>query len=356
MGAEDERRLAGIALRQERTQHSGEHIAHAGARHAGIAAGVDEPVAIACGKDAAIALQHDVRIQVFAKRARRLHAIGLDVRRAFGEEARRFRRVRRDDRFGVAPGASVAQVFALGNEVERIGVEHARQLARERRADQRLRALALAEPRPDDKRIEVLSERIVGMAQHQLGRHRIDREHRVEQTHVHAARAELERGAPREERRAAHAGCAAEDAERAGLALVEVPRPGFEHIAEKIGRCHPRRGSRRRKAEIGDADLAATVGTVEREQSGLEADEGDGVRRPDSVSHHATGVRMQSARDVQREHRAVLAIDVVDEPCRIALHIARQADPEEAVDDESPRLVFRKASGVEQRDPEELLA
>ena len=68
----------------------------------------------------------------------------------------------------LAARAGLAQVRVLGDEVERIGVEHARHVARQRGADQRLGALALAEARPDDERVEVLAERIVRMAQHQL--------------------------------------------------------------------------------------------------------------------------------------------------------------------------------------------
>jgi hypothetical protein len=62
----------------------------------------------------------------------------------------------------------LAQPGILRNQVEGVGVEHAGQVARERRGHQRLCALAVADARADHQHIEILAERIVGMAQHQF--------------------------------------------------------------------------------------------------------------------------------------------------------------------------------------------
>ena len=51
----------------------------------------------------------------------------------------------------------------------------------------------------------------------------------------HPARAELQRGAPGQHRRADHAVGAAEHADAAGLALVEVERSRRERLAQQIG-------------------------------------------------------------------------------------------------------------------------
>ena len=77
MRAEDERAFAAVALREQGAEDTGEHIAHAGARHAGIAGPVHEPVPVARREDAAIALKDHLRIEILAQHARRLHAIGL---------------------------------------------------------------------------------------------------------------------------------------------------------------------------------------------------------------------------------------------------------------------------------------
>ena len=102
-------------------------------------------------------------------------------------------------------------------------------------------------------------------------------------------------------------------------------------------RCHPCvRLLRRGRPRSATDDLAAMVGTVEREQSGLEADEGDRYAWRAPRGPDAAGIRVQSARDVEREHRAVLAVRVLDEARVIAVDVAGEADAEETVDDERP--------------------
>ncbi len=353
--AEHQGALAAIALREQGAEHAGEHVAHAGARHAGVAGAIDEPVAIARHEDAAVSLEHDVRVQVVRQRARRLDAIGLHRGRALGEQPRRLCGMRRDDGLGAAPRAGMAQVRVLGDEIQCVGVEHARQLARQRRTEQRLGALALAEPGPDHQRVEILAERVVGMAQHELGRAGIERQRRVEQPDIDAAGTELQGRASGEHRGTAHAGCAAEDAERAGHALVEIQRPALERIPEEFRYRHPGARLTRRQAEVVDRDRAAVIRTVERQQSGLQANEGNGVARPDRAAHHPAGVRMQAARDVDREHRTALAVRIIDQARIVALDLAREADAEKTVDDQSPGLVRRDLRLVDQRDAEKLL-
>ncbi len=64
---------------------------------------------------------------------------------------------------------------------------------------------------------------------------------------------------------------------------------------------------------------------------------------------------MQAARDVERQHRAALAVDVFDEARVVAFDVACEADAEEAVDHQPPRFVLGELGGVEQRDAEKLL-
>src|SRR5260221_271072 len=122
-----------------------------------------------------------------------------------------------------------------------------------------------------------------------------------------SAATELEGGAPGEHGGPVHAGCAAEDPERAGHALVEMQRPALERIPEEFRYGHPGARLTRRQAEVVDRDRAAAIRTVERQQSGLQANEGNGVARPDRAAHHPAGVRMQAARRVDREHPTALA-------------------------------------------------
>ena len=96
------------------------------------------------------------------------------------------------------------------------------------------------------------AEHVVGVAQHQLRRDGVDIERLLEQTDVNAAGAQLERGAAGEQRGAGHAGRAAEDAERAGRALVEIARPRLQHIGEQ------RRGSAAQALALEACDIAAS--------------------------------------------------------------------------------------------------
>ena len=231
----------------------------------------------------------------------------------------------------------------LGDEVQRVGVEHARQVARQRGADQRLGALALAEARTDDQRIEVLAEGIVGMAQHQLRVvWRSSDKPFLEQADIDAAGAHLQRGAAGEQGGAGHAGGPAEDRQRAGHAFVEVARPRLEQVAEQLRLRDP--GARRqqlcdREVQVGDHDLAAMVRSVEREKPRLERDERHGMRGAHRAAQHAAGIGVQAARDVERKYRAALAVRILDERRVPAGDVAREADAEQAVDEQRPGLL-----------------
>ena len=97
------------------------------------------------------------------------------------------------------------------------------------------------------------------------------------------------------------------------------------------------------------------VRAVERQEPGLEGDEGDGVRGPDGATQHAAGVGIQSARHVEREDRAGQAIDALDHRGVVAGELAREADAEQAVDDERPGAFADLRRLGRERNPEEPL-
>src|SRR5262249_50939378 len=74
---EHERRFAAQALREERAEDSREHVAHPGARHAGVAGGVDEEMAVARDQHAAVTLERRVRVVALRDRACRGDAVVL---------------------------------------------------------------------------------------------------------------------------------------------------------------------------------------------------------------------------------------------------------------------------------------
>ena len=69
------------------------------------------------------------------------------------------------------------------------------------------------------------------------------------------------------------------------------------------------------------------------------------------------GVRIQAARDVEREHRAGLRVRVVDQLRVLAFDRAGEADAEQAVDDEIPAGVLAESRSdfVGKGDPEKPL-
>ena len=344
--AEHERRLAGIALRKQRAEQAREDVAHPGARHAGIARCVDEPVTVARHHHAAVALQHDVGLEFLREAARRGDAVRLDVCGFRIEQPRRLGGVRRQQRVGLPPRAGVAQIGVVRHQVQRVGIEHARDVAGKRGADQGFGALALADAGPGDERVELLAERIVRVAQHELQRVGVDAGRLViEQPDVDPAGAELQGRASSEQRRAGHACGAAEDRHRAGHALMEVARPRPEHAAEQLRAGQP--GRRPHQApgiqpELRDANLAAVIGPIEREQPRLERNEAEGVSGAHRVAEHAARIRIDAARHIESEDRAALLVRIVDQPGKFARDRLCQADAEQAVDDQRPAFVARQ--------------
>src|SRR5688572_14007935 len=81
------------------------------------------------------------------------------------------------------------------------------------------------------------------------------------------------------------------------------------------------------------------VGTVERQQAGLERDEGQRMARADRATEHLAGVGLNAARHVEREHRAALPVGVIDELRILAGDVACEADAEKAVDHQPPTFL-----------------
>ena len=97
------------------------------------------------------------------------------------------------------------------------------------------------------------------------------------------------------------------------------------------------------------------VGTIQRQQAGFQADEGDGVRRAHGAAEHLARVGLQAARDVEREHRAGLRVGVIHELGVHAVDRPRQADSEQTVDDKIEVFFGRRVRRIREGDPEKLL-
>src|SRR3954463_3635253 len=90
MHAEHQRRFTGETLREQAAEDSGEHVAGPGARHAGVAGGVDEEMAVARDEHAAVSLEHYVRVVALGERTGRGETILLNLPRAPAKESSRF--------------------------------------------------------------------------------------------------------------------------------------------------------------------------------------------------------------------------------------------------------------------------
>ncbi len=86
---------------------------------------------------------------------------------------------------------------------------------------------------------------------------------------------------------------------------------------------------------------AREVDAVAGQQSGLQRDERGGVRRAHRRSVRHSGIRIETGRDVEREHRTVAAIDRRDPLRVVAAQRPGQPDAEESVDDE-PAVAERR--------------
>ena len=151
------------------------------------------------------------------------------------------------------------------------------------------------------------------------------------------AGAELDRRTAGEDRGADHSGRAAEDPEAARQALVEIARPHDERRGDERAGDEMSGGRRERlgvDVERRQADLAAVVGPVERVEPRLAGDERDGVRRAERRTHDRAGVRVDAARDVEREPCAGQGARRAHELGHRPGERPHEADAEEPVDDQ----------------------
>ncbi|MDR8956843.1 hypothetical protein FEP76_05364 [Burkholderia multivorans] len=163
---------------------------------------------------------------------------------------------------------------------------------------------------------------------------------------MHLARAREQRGARGEDRRAAHAGVAAEHGEAAERALVRRERARGQRVREPCGRVqHDRRRGGRRELERRDVDFAGQIAAVDHVQARLRADESQRVRRDDgrAAADDLPRIAVEPARHVEREHRAA-ASRMLGDACRLrgedAVERAAEPDAEQPVDD--PRIAVQR--------------
>ncbi len=208
----------------------------------------------------------------------------------------------RDDGIRAAPRAGLAEIVALRDQVERVGIEHAGDVACQRGAKQRFGALALAKPGTDNQSIQVESERLVRVAQHEFQRAGVEsRCIAVQEPDENLSRSELQRCAAGEERRAAHSRRASDDRHASGPAFVKIARPRLQRVRHEFRPGDPP-GRRKQGAhvepEVRDMDFAAQVGSVERKQSGLMRNEGQRMRSAHGAAQHAAAVGGEAAGNI----------------------------------------------------------
>ncbi len=182
------------------------------------------------------------------------------------------------------------------------------------------------------------------MAQHQLGHAGIEfRRIRHQEAQPHLAGAGAQSRAAREDQRAAHALRAAQDAQRAERALVDVARAAGEHLRQRCRQRGPLQPVAACAfgcidAERLDEDVAAEVRSVRGQQAGFQREERDRFRRADRRRVRLAGISLEAGRDVECQDRRARVVCPVDEAGIDALDSALQADAEEAVDHESRPL------------------
>jgi len=113
------------ALGQQAAAQARQHVARAGRGQGGAARGVDHHAAILRGDDRARAFQHHDDAQLRCQLARRAQAVGLHLRHRHVQQARRFQRVRRQDRRpGPRARGQRRLQFRLGrHQVQRVRVQ-----------------------------------------------------------------------------------------------------------------------------------------------------------------------------------------------------------------------------------------
>ncbi|MDO9216173.1 MAG: hypothetical protein Q7U14_02815 [Lacisediminimonas sp.] len=101
----------------------------------------------------------------------------------------------------------------------------------------------------------------------------------------------------------------------------------------------------RTDAEVGQRDAARVVARHAGMQPRLVADERDGVARMDGntvgADRHA-GVGIESAGNVQRQHRTGNPVDRQDCVAQLAIDAARKSNAEQSIQDQVPGLVKQR--------------
>ena len=187
---------------------------------------------------------------------------------------------------------------------------------------------------------------VVRAAQHQLGLQRIDHQ-RLQKADKHPSGTELQSGARGQQRRARHAGGAADHGQRAVTALVAVAQARFEAVAEIVDGEKGAGKFIEAQAEIDHAHLAAMIGAFERVQPGLAADETDRMRGADRYTEDAPGVAIKAAGNVEGQHRSLKGIDAFYEIGIGTGNRPPKADTEQAVDHQSVISLGHFAAGAD---------
>ena len=337
----NQRALCRPALGEESDHQAGEHITHAGAGHAGVATGVDEPAPVGGGDDGAAALQYRQGAVALCDVERGLQAIGLHCGGADAQHACGFGRVRGEDAGRGAACQNCLQLTIGTDQIEGVGVEHQRDVAFQRGPQQCRRTGFRAQAGADRERAQAFGQ-MRGAAQHQFRVGKINGGAvGVEQADEDTTRAQPERGAPGEQGRTDHAGVAAENAGIAIEALVAVARTRLELVPEQGGRdglarCGEPGGGI--DVEALDLDLTAVVGAVVGQQAGFERNEGGGVSGTKGGAVGLSGVGVEPAGHVERQARRRLGVEGLDPASVAALDGALEADTEQGVDHQCPAV------------------
>ena len=210
------------------------------------------------------AFQHNDAGEARGQRARGGEPVALHGGDIAAEQPRRFERVRRQHaRIALcsAGGDLCGKRRIIRDQVQCVGVQQFRHVERQHVVQRLDRAVAMTHAAADCQRVHLVERQIVDGVQHQFGMRRIvGRGACAKQRHVDFPGAAMKRRARCENRRAAHAGVAADHGEAAERALV-----GRE-IARREERREQRRGielhtagTPRRAVAVVSRPIGATV-------------------------------------------------------------------------------------------------
>src|SRR6266480_4619296 len=163
------------ALRDERGDHAGEGISHAGRGHPGITRRIDPEFPVRRGDHAAVAFQNDTAPIALRDRPRRGDAVRLRSIGRYAQQPPSLGRMRRQDSGHLAFCERRGERPAPRDQVERVGVENKGKRRSERGAEQFPCRVGLAHARACDQDVDqsLLEERS-GPSQHQLGLRVVD--------------------------------------------------------------------------------------------------------------------------------------------------------------------------------------